>query len=390
MNAFQVSEAWDGFQSVRGSNRFAVERNQQVLQLMEVLENKKGNRLAVWAMQVQEAMGQGRFPILFGDIIDRQMLQSFQSAPRIMSPLMRMANLGSMREVRRYKDEGYSKRFEEVEENAEYQGGAKSHLYWTYAPKKYGRKFEFSLEEMLNDDMGFFTRLPQDLAQGAINTEDWFLTSMFFGTAGPLDSFFRKGTAYNGTTYGQNAVSQLVLSEENLGIAIAEMMGSGTNSSSYRSKDGEPILNSPRYLMVPPALELRARQILNSASLIVSGPITATSTATTQGSLNVISQLNLQLKVNPWMPVVITSGTIGHTSWSLFSETVNPGELGKVSGRSEPEVFLQSANAVRVGGGGEASPFDGSFANDSIAYKCRYIFGGTPLDPRGGWASKGQ
>lgn len=49
-------------------------------------------------------------------------------------------------------------------------------------------------------------------------------------------------------------------------------------------------------------------------------------------------------------------------------------EIGFLTGHETPELFMQSPNAVRVGGGA-VDPMDGDFRTDSIDWKVRYVFG---------------
>jgi hypothetical protein len=59
-------------------------------------------------------------------------------------------------------------------------------------------------------------------------------------------------------------------------------------------------------------------------------------------------------------------------------------------GWEDPAVFIKSANARRVGGGGDIDPLDGDFDTDSVAYKVRHVLGTAVVDPKATVASNGS
>ena len=106
---------------------------------------------------------------------------------------------------------------------------------------------------------------------------------------------------------------------------------------------------------------------------------------------NVIAQYGLQLIINPWIPIIVTTGTFGQTTWALFSDPaeIAAAEFGLLAGHESPELFMKASNQARVGGG-VAGPMDGDFETDNIFYKVRHVLGGVTLSGRAGYASDGQ
>lgn len=368
-----LEEKWNGFSPL---GRQRPERwKESVAAFTSLMLNERGLSQRVWAARMEEAMGTADFATLFGDVVDRQMLAEFESLPTVMRQIGRQASLANFKTVRRSRGDGVVQRLQKVAVRGEYQGRKKDVDHWTYAPEKYGARIDLDWEAWLNDDMGFFDNLPRDLAQSARNTEDYLLTALFWDSAGPLDSYF------DVTGTGQDGVSNLPLTIDNLATAIQAMAGA---SAGFRSTTGEPIMSVPRYLVVPPALQLTARAILRSVQ-VLNNVVSA--------NLASVSPLAdappLILLVNPWIPIIVTTGTLGATTWALFSGSVPPFEVGNLRGHEAPELFVKSPNAIRVGGSG-LNPMDGDFDNDGMAYKVRYVQGQTVLDPRGGWASDGQ
>ena len=179
-------------------------------------------------------------------------------------------------------------------------------------------------------------------------------------------------------------ISTLPLTIGNLEVAIAEMKGSNGATQGYLDCHGEPILNDPKYLVVPPALQLQAERILRSTSIAwTSG---AGGGAVMRGTVTALADYALELIVDPWIPIVDT--TSGTTTWALFSENIKPGVYAELRGHQAPEIWMKAPDAVKLGGGA-VNPFEGDFATDNIFYRARYCADAIQLEPRGGWASSG-
>jgi hypothetical protein len=155
--------------------------------------------------------------------------------------------------------------------------------------------------------------------------------------------------------------------------------------------EGSPIVIDAVTLVVPPALQITAENILNAVQLRI---------AESGGTANQLMYVNnwmrskLTLAVDPYIPVVVTSGTKGNTSWMLVANPQNGANrpafaIGFLRGYEQPQLFVKDVDQRRLGGG-ESNPLDGDFDNDSIAYKLRHIFGGTVVDPKMAVASAGQ
>ena len=153
--------------------------------------------------------------------------------------------------------------------------------------------------------------------------------------------------------------------------------------------DGEPIVIDSAELVVPPALEVVALNILNAVEIRV---LTSGGGDSAQGLVATNWMKNrLRLNVNPYIPIVVTTGSRGDTTWLVVA---NPSsarptvEIGFLRGHAEPEIFIKSPNSQRVGGGA-AAPMDGDFRTDSIEYKVRHVLGGVLMDPKAAVGSNG-
>jgi len=331
--------------------------------IADVLEGKRP------VNHLQEAMSTSDFPILFGDVLDRQMLASYRETPQSFRQWARVKSVPDFRAVKRRYTDGGDAGMDKVTEWGEYKEVHRDEGEYGYSVEKYGNIFRLSWETLINDDLDELRDQPVRFGRAARRTEERFATSLIVESTGPHSTFFTTGR-------GNKLTNALGVPGLTAGFdAMADM----TDAS------GEPIWNQPSVLMVPPALEIPALNILN-ALVIEYGKDTEGDGQRMQVANWVKSRLSLV--VNHYLPIIDT--TSGSTAWYLMANP-NEGrgalEVGFLRGHEDPEVFMKSADAVRVGGG--ADQFAGSFDNDAIAYKVRHVMGGGLMDYRYALASTG-
>lgn len=324
--------------------------------------------------RLKEAMSTSDFQYLFADVVDRQMLASYREYPVMWREIARMGRVRDFRTVKRFTLDGGEATLGEVKQLEEYPAAALTDGYYTYSVTKFGRRLPFSWEMFQNDDLDALREQPMRLARAARRSEERFATDLFAGTTGPDGTFFSAGN--------KNVVTgNPILGIPGLQTAMQVL-------ASQVDTDGNPIYVEAVKLVVPPALEVTARNILN-ATQIDAADGGGDGNSRNQLRVNNWMSNRVQLVVNPWLPIIST--TNGNTSWYLFAD---PGvdrpamEIGFMTGRENPELWMKSPNAVRVGGGLVGAE-EGDFDTDSIEYKVRHVFGGTLMDPKSAVASNG-
>jgi hypothetical protein len=330
----------------------------------------QGSRRA--ALDFQEAMTTSDFSFLFGDIIDRQMLAAYQQAPVQWDRIARAGRVRDFRTVKRFTLDGGESVLEEVGEQSEYPAASLTDDAYEYAVRKFGRRIPLSWETLVNDDLDAFADIPRRLGNAARRSEERFATTLYTGTSGPDSTFFSVGNA--NLTDVQLTVSGLQEAMRMLG--------------EQRDTEGGPIYIEAATLVVPPALEVPAMNILNATEILAAN---GGGNGVENDQLRVTNWMRnrVSVVVNPWLPIVDT--TTGSTAWYLFANpsTGRPAlEIGRLIGHESPELFQKSPNATRVGGG-LVDPTDGDFDTDSVEWKVRHVMGGTLMDPKSALASTG-
>lgn len=324
---------------------------------------------------VREAYTTSDFPYLLGDVLDRMMLQNYNSMGHNWRAYCAVSRpLRDFRTVRRLGFNGAEGQYQKITEQQPLQYSTTlDEDNYTYAPDLYGLGVKLSFKAIMNDDLGAFDTIPQRLGKGGRRTVEKFVTSLFFDTSGPDATFFSAG---NGNLLTNNPA----LAIDSLGTAIETLLG-------LTDADGEPILVEGVTLVYPPALHVTVMNLMNQLSVDV----------TTEGGVsgqtvrvNNWIVRNLNAVMNPYIPIVCSSAN-GSTSWALFANpgTGRPaGEVGFLAGYDQPALFQKAGNAMRVGGG--IDQMAGDFATMEQHYKGIIGLGGTTLDPKAAVASNGS
>ena len=357
-----------GVRSHRQTPEYAVKLSEAAQLVADVMRGRRRAHVLL------EAMSTSDFPQLFGDILDRQVLAAYQETPRTWQNYCKRSTVRDFRTVKRFRVDGGEGVLDAVAEGAAYPESSVSDDEYTWSVAKYGRRMPFTWESMINDDLQALKDIPERLGRAARRSEEKFATQLFVDANGPHASLY---TAGNGNIVTGNPA-----------LSVAGLQTAFTVLAAMRDSDGEPILIDAVELVVPPALQVVAQNILNATEvwLTTNGGATGQEMHTTNWMRS-----KVRLSVNPYIPIV-ASAADGDTSWYLFANPNNgrPAlEMGFLRGHEEPEIFMKTSNAQRVGGGA-VDPMDGDFETDAIDYKVRHVFGGGRIDPKMTVASEGD
>jgi hypothetical protein len=341
----------------------------------------EGDRRATYAFQ--EAMSRSDFTFLFGDVIDRQLLASYQTRPVQWPSYAKRGRVRDFRTVKRFTLDGGEAVLDKVKELAPYKNRAVTDAGYSYAVEKYGDQIAVSWETIVNDDLGALTDLPTRLGNAARRTEEKFAAQLFSGSAGPNSTYFSTANknVINTTVIGSTVTPNPALTVVGLQQAM-QVMGQQVDT------DGGPIYVEGVTLVVPPALEVAANNIINATEIVAA---TGGGDGTGNDQLRVANWMRnrVSVVVNPWLPIVNT--TNGNTAWYLFANPTvgRPAmEIGFLTGHETPELWVKSPNAMRVGGG-PIAPEEGDFEHDAIQYRVRMVLGGTLMDVKSSVSSTG-
>lgn len=344
------------------------------------------------AHQLLEVMTTSDFPLLFGDILDRSVLAAYIEWPSLWASIAKRTTVADFRDAKIYPPTwGADSVLDRVEQVEEYPDAAVyEQTPITWHVNKYGRKVPFSWESILNDDLDMLKDIPVRLGRAARRTEADLVTSLYVGTTGPLSTMYHND--YANIVNTANGASS-----NNPVLGIVGLQDAFTVLHKMLDESGQPIMREVLTLVVPPALEVTAKNILNAVELratqLRAGGSPDNGSGLGYQELAVANWMRnrVNLVVDPYIPLKATSSN-GNTSWFLFADPSYSREairIGFLRGHETPEIWMKSPNAVRVGGGA-INPLDGDFDTDSITYRIRHVVGAVKIDPKATVASNGS
>lgn len=343
----------------------------------EVLEfmNKSGKAMAlmegvargdVGINRFAEAMGASDFPLYSGFPIEVALGKAYNAWPTTYRSWAKYRTVPDFRDVTTYEVTGGDGTLPEVGPQEEYPATHLDENKTTFRVKKYGTRIALTWEMIKNDALGAFADIPKRFGVAAARTEEKYATSLIVGASGP-DS-----TLYS-SAQGNLLTDPLSVAGVQAGFAaMSEMTDAG----------GEPILNRPTVLAVPPALEGTANNIVNA--LTIKAKTTGGGSSEQEiETTNWIKAGGLKTVILPYAPIIASTAN-GSTQWYLFADPAEGRaavEVAHLYGHEEPAITMKSPNAIGLSGTA-AGAFDGDFDTDSIQYKVRAVFGGRQGDYR--------
>lgn len=316
------------------------------------------------ALQVREALSTSDlFKSVTGDVLDRELLAQYADiTPEWQSFATRTV-------VRNFKPKklidilGGKSALDLVPELHEYPSAESDSREYEIAVKKFGRRFGFSWEAMVNDDLDELAQIPGRFSSAAALTEDNAALEQIVDPAtGAANTAFFK-------TANGNAVVTAVLDHDNLSTAITTV--------STRTDDEDNIVapDNGLILVVGPAQEMNARRLLN-----------ATEVRVTNGSKTTLEPNWLKGAVE-----LVVLKRLKGTGWFVLPKP-NTGRpavaVAFLRGWETPDIRIKADGGQRIGGG-QVDPTEGSFDEDGVFYRVRHVTGGAQVDPIHTYAATG-
>ncbi len=368
MQLMEGANDWAGFRSVSQNINEA-----HAASLIDLMANTRRLPAHRADYLFREAITTSDFPSLFGFTIERAMLARYMASIPDWQAYCKVGTMPNFNAGELHKVLGNDTLLPRVGEKGEYLVSPVASGYYPRRVYKWGRQFDISWEAIVNDALNAFGDVANRFADAAIYTRAYNVTDLIASAAGPDALLF--GAALADVADGQliTNVGALPLSITNLETTLGLM-------ATQTDLNGRPLGIRGKHLVVPPTLEMRARQILTSALMTYAATAAA---AVPIPTANVVSQLGIQLHVNPLLPVIDVSGNRWMT-WYLFADPSDGVaiQLDQLRGYESPEICMKASDKVMPGGSAEMSPFSGDFATDNIFYRVRDVHGGCRVDRR--------
>lgn len=315
-----------------------------------------GGDLGQGEVALREAATPADFPNALGNTLYRELVPFYGTMDE---PWRQYFRIGENNDFRP-KNEVAGTELEDllpVSTGDDYKDSLMSDVFYTIQLAVYGRLFSITRETVVNDDIGLFRDLPQKMARMVSRTLNKYMVRTIL-EGNP--------TCYDGTALFTSGHGNLVsggssaLSVTSLQAAIYAIQ---TAVDTTLNPSGTPLGLTPKYLVVPPALEFTARQIVQSSLIVATGTASASAT---YGNINPL-QNAVTIIVDRWLTST--------TAWYVF---VDPSEspalhAAFLRGHQNPDLLMERPYMSDIMGGGE-DPWEVEF--DKLVYKCRHQWAG--------------
>lgn len=194
------------------------------------------------------------FPTILADALNKSLQEQFEAA---QSPLMRMSRERRSRDFRTLSTvrRGEFPELEVLNESGEIRRGSFGEEGETYAVKTAAKIAGVTRQVLINDDLGAFDSMASDGAIASANYQAGVMVALLNANGGQ-GVIMSDGTEIFDPNHGNQSGSGGAIAVATLGAALQSMR-------EQKGVDGLTFINIvPKYLLVPPALEVIAMQFV--------------------------------------------------------------------------------------------------------------------------------
>ncbi len=262
-------------------------------------------------------------PGILNNVANKKLLRAFQTQPVVATRLCSEGELNDFKESERYRltDVGD---LEPVAPDGEIKHGGLKEEKATNQLGTFGKIFALTREMIYNDDLGSFTKVPEGMgARAARKIDQLFFTRLL---ANPAQGDGKALFHADHRNWAEGA--DTALSADSLALAIQLFLD-------QTDADGQPISVNPRFLLVPTALKMTARELLNSVTFFATG----TTNKARIPTYNALADEDLEVVTSPYLSNTNYAGASAK-AWYLFADpqVVDTFEIGYLKGRRVPTV----------------------------------------------------
>ncbi len=193
------------------------------------------------------------FGLIVGDTIGRTLRAAYQAAPSGIRLLGRQTTARDFRSVNKIML-GEAPLLEKLNEHGEIKSGTMAQAKEAYRVETFAKKIGITRQVLVNDDLGAFADLARRMGQAAAETEAKTLVDLLESGSGNGPTMNDNKVLFH-ADHGNKAASGAVIADTSLSAARLAMR-------SQTGLSGQRISATPKYLLVPPALETTAEKWL--------------------------------------------------------------------------------------------------------------------------------
>ena len=235
--------------------------------------------------------------------------------------------------------------------------------------KNLADSLELTRQAIINDALGVFNSVPEIFAREAAMTAEYLATSKIAVAAGPDTVLFPTNDSHGNYTTNELSVDGI--------IKAANKMAVQTDA------EGNPLNLQPKGIIVPPALRMKAQEIVKA--LTVERYDLSSEVGYKTSGANMLA--GLEISVDTQIPIISASNTYRNKQWYLYADPIqNRPTVAFATLNSQPNarIFRKAPDAQVLGGALDAY----SYELGTIGYKVEWDIGAAQIDYRSMVANK--
>jgi hypothetical protein len=286
---------------------------------------------------IRSAFSTVTLPQILGNVANKALLAGYNALPATWEKWCRIGSVSDFKTNTRVRMTDVGE-LQQVGNGGEVQHGSASEEYETFSIASYAKQFTITRQNIINDDLGVFTAVPQKMGTKANQKVAQLVYAHLLNPGNMAD-----GVALFQSANHKNLNTSSALTDAKLSASIL----------AFRNQvdaDGQPISVEPRFLIVPPSLERTARMLVES-DLLIATALGSTSAAATSGNKNILRGV-MEVIVEPRLE---NSNYTGYsaTTWYVAADpaTIDTVEVAFLNGKRTPTVerFDTDINVMGVG-----------------------------------------
>lgn len=206
----------------------------------------------------KRAMASTDYPIALADVMNKSLKKRYNAVDPQWKKFATQVDAKDFKKIYGVRVDG-SFMPEEITEEGEYKLANFKETGDSFGLKTYGIMTQVTRKMMVNDDLGAFTRFAPAFASGMSRNQAKIVYNLLTQNGG------------KGRVLGYDNINLFDAAHSNYNAGGSAIMSANAFQAAktafmrHVGLDGEPIEVDPKYLVVPPELEILAKQLINSA-----------------------------------------------------------------------------------------------------------------------------
>lgn len=274
---------------------------------------------------IRAAFASHQIADLLSNLANKFLLNGFNAVDAAWQRISAVRSVNDFKVINLLRLNGDLK-FQKVGPGGELKTANVSDYKRTVSAETFGITTQITRTDLYNDDLSALTLVPQRMGRGAALALNEAIWTEFLSNN---STYYSKATAAAG-----NALS--ISSLEAAAVAFRQL----------KDPDGNPLGISPRFLVVPPTLEVTAAKLMSSNLLIASG-LASTSSKTIEPAQNVLAG-RYEVITSPYLETVTGNST---STWWMAADAADLPALDVVflQGQSTPTIEQVMPDADKLG-----------------------------------------